>query len=189
MRLIRGSLPATLAAFVVALVAVGGSAIAAHHYLITSKSEIKPSVLNALRGRQGPAGPQGSAGPPGPQGAQGPAGPSNLGAIVEAKSARVAVAPESVHGALALCPPGTRAISGGGAAILGKGAIEVSEGENGRSGWFVIGHNESVIEGHIEAIAYCAQSNNAVAASAGHGGMLRRLHALEAQLAALRHHP
>lgn len=188
MRVVRGSFPATLAALVVALVAVGGSAIAAHRYLITSKSQIKPSVLGALRGNMGqpgPAGPQGVAGPPG---AQGPAGPSNLGAIVEAKSARVSVAAESVRGALALCPPGTRAISGGGAAIFGKGAIEVSEGENGRSGWFVIGHNEGAIEGHIEAIAYCAQSNSAVAANVRHGGMLRRLHALEAQLQASRDH-
>lgn len=34
-------------------VALGGSAVAANHYLITRKSQIKPSVLRAL---QGPAG-------------------------------------------------------------------------------------------------------------------------------------
>jgi hypothetical protein len=42
-------------------------------YVITSTSQIKPSVLKALEG-SGPAGPQGPIGPTGPQGPQGPKG-------------------------------------------------------------------------------------------------------------------
>jgi hypothetical protein len=64
--------PGTVIACLALFFALGGTAIAAHHYLITSASEIKPSVLNALRGKSGDAGP---AGPQGPQGSQGPAGP------------------------------------------------------------------------------------------------------------------
>jgi hypothetical protein len=58
---------ATLALFV----SIGGTAVAAAHYLITSTKQIKPSVLRQLRGHTGP---QGIAGPQGPTGLQGPAG-------------------------------------------------------------------------------------------------------------------
>ena len=62
--------------------ALGGSAYAAKKYLITSTSQIKPSVLAQLKGRagangaQGPAGPAGAAGAGGPQGSAGPQGPA-----------------------------------------------------------------------------------------------------------------
>jgi hypothetical protein len=54
----------------------GGTAYAARHYLITSTSQIKPSVLSKLKssGRAGPAGPQGPRGSQGPQGVTGSQG-------------------------------------------------------------------------------------------------------------------
>lgn len=67
--------------------AMGGGALAANRYLITTTKQISPKVLKALRGasgQNGPAGPAGVAGPAGPAGAagakgetgaQGPAGP------------------------------------------------------------------------------------------------------------------
>jgi hypothetical protein len=75
---VRGNLIAWLALFV----ALGGTSVAASHYIITKTSQIKPSVLRALKGKQGPQGPagtngngaNGAQGPAGPQGAQGPAG-------------------------------------------------------------------------------------------------------------------
>jgi len=58
--------------------AMGGTAIAAKHYLVTSTKQIKPSVLKSLKGNAGPKGAtglQGAQGKEGPQGKQGPAGP------------------------------------------------------------------------------------------------------------------
>jgi hypothetical protein len=57
-------------------VLAGGSAWAAHRYLITSRRQISPSVLEALKGATGPAGQSGAAGPTGPGGPAGPGGPS-----------------------------------------------------------------------------------------------------------------
>jgi hypothetical protein len=51
--------------------AVGGIAVAAKHYLVTSTTQIKPSVLKALQGAHGPRGAQGPRGAPGSQGIQG----------------------------------------------------------------------------------------------------------------------
>ncbi len=51
-----------------------GAGIAATHYLITSPSQIKPSVRASLRGDAGPRGPKGATGNAGPAGATGRAG-------------------------------------------------------------------------------------------------------------------
>jgi hypothetical protein len=77
--------------------ALGGGALAATHYLITSTKQIKPSVLQALRGRSGRPGPAGTPGAngtngtngasatngaPGATGPTGPAGPGFVRTIV-----------------------------------------------------------------------------------------------------------
>jgi collagen triple helix repeat protein len=54
--------------------AMGGSAIAAKHYLISSTNQINPKVLKKLRGNHGNRGNTGASGPQGPSGAAGAAG-------------------------------------------------------------------------------------------------------------------
>lgn len=68
---------AEVTATVALVLAMSGGALAAGHYLITSTKQIKPSVLQHLKGARGPrgaAGPKGSAGLAGAQGSAGAAG-------------------------------------------------------------------------------------------------------------------
>ena len=60
------------------LLLAGGTAYAAHRYLITTTSQIKPSVREALRGDRGRAGPTGPSGAPGVTGATGSLAPTLL---------------------------------------------------------------------------------------------------------------
>jgi hypothetical protein len=75
---------ATVIAVLALICALSGTAIAAKHYLITSESQIKPSVLRSLHGANGKRGPRGLPGPsgaPGATGAQGATGPAGPGAV------------------------------------------------------------------------------------------------------------
>jgi hypothetical protein len=70
-RMSYANVAATLALF---LALGGGTAWAAHHYLITSTNQIKPSVLKSLRGYRGYRGYRGVAGVAGVAGASGTTG-------------------------------------------------------------------------------------------------------------------
>lgn len=63
-----------LVALLALFIAMGGTAIAAHQYLISSTKQISPKVLKALRGNTGPKGATGASGAPGAPGAGGAAG-------------------------------------------------------------------------------------------------------------------
>ncbi len=151
--------------------ALGGTAVAARHYLITSTRQIKPTVLKALhgaRGPSGPAGPSGAAGSPGPPGAQGPrgeAGPSNsLSALTTIRALDLKVSPGKEATSVATCPSGMHAVGGGeysGFAI--RNGAELSEDHQS---WIVLVTNLSGVETNLEAIAYCAKTGQAIAASA-----------------------
>jgi hypothetical protein len=103
---VRGNLVAWLALFV----ALGGTSIAASHYVITSTRQIKPSVVRQLRapgpqlpeGPMGPAGPQGLQGPQGVEGKQGDTGQVGLSPLPSGKSESgdYGAAEQSAHGAI-----------------------------------------------------------------------------------------
>jgi hypothetical protein len=107
--------------------AIGGSAVAASHYLITSKSQISPKVLKALHGEVGPTGPAGAAGSQGPIGAQGPAGAAGQGGSKGATGGTGATGATGVTG-----PTGT----GGGASHLVEVVSEPAEFEFFEEGEF-----------------------------------------------------
>jgi hypothetical protein len=154
-------------------IALGGSAIAANHYLITKTSQIKPSVLSKLKGKAGATGPAGTAGalgatgPAGASGPQGPAGPSNVSALITVIGSTQLVPSGSVGEAQAFCPAGYRAVSGGGYGSIA--GISDSEMESTHTSWFILISNSTGSTLSIFASAECAAAGQAVASS------LRRL--------------
>jgi hypothetical protein len=144
--------------------ALGGTAIGAKHYLITSTSQIKPSVLKALQGKRGPQGPAGTNGANGANGAQGPAGPSNLSALTLVEGPKNFIGAGEIEGSEAFCPAGQHVVSGGGAQITGKPGL-VDDQQESHTAWFVIGNNTGTLGGTIQAFAYCSGAGQAVAAS------------------------
>lgn len=86
---------ANVAATIALVFAMTGGAYAAKRWIITSKSQIKPSVIKELQGRRGPAGPAGS---PGPQGIQGLGGANGKEGAQGPKGERGAPGPEGKEG-------------------------------------------------------------------------------------------
>jgi len=167
----RPSAP-TVLALLALFFALGGTAIAAKHYLITSTSQIKPSVLKQLQGKAGPPGPGGPAGPagvngaiglPGPQGKEGPPGPINLSRLHPAISEEVPVpADAKYHGYLFTCLKGQHVITGGavaGHSLVGSFPAE----ESGEQGWAAVVFGEGE-KNAIQIVVECAEEGKAIAA-------------------------
>jgi len=172
--------PAALVAVLALFVALGGTAVAAKSYLVTSPSQIKPSVLRRLKG---PRGPQGPAGPTGPVG---PTGPTSIAAIVEAEGPTGTIPAGDAGSSVATCPAGSRVVSGGGSAITGDAnGIAASEPSADHLSWFVVGGNTSLSDGTVKAFAYCTPSGQAVASavSAAHARAQKEAAAVAAQVA------
>jgi hypothetical protein len=91
-------------AAVAALFVAAGGAAAAGQFMITSTSQIKPSVIHALRGKHGPRGlrglTQGATGARGSQGSQGPPGSPGTPGIPGAAGSARAVAVVNSDGTL-----------------------------------------------------------------------------------------
>jgi hypothetical protein len=158
--------------------ALGGTAVAAHHFLITSTSQIKPSVLKQLKGNAGATGaagatgPQGSAGPQGPTGPQGPkgepGGAGTLSPLITVESPEVGYVFDAELGkyiaaAQASCPAGQRAVSGG---FFNEGApaVTLSFRNKAGTGWIYGGFKETT-GGAVAAIAYCSKEGQALTAA------------------------
>jgi hypothetical protein len=121
----------------------------------------------------GPAGPAGASGPQGPQGPQGPAGPVGVSAI-EAVAGSVEVPIDTVGGGTMPCPAGQRVVSGGYQFVADDGEVYAEFAEQDRASYTVLVDNLDGIEpGQLTVIAYCARTNQAVAAGARRRPRLR----------------
>ncbi|MGA2008148.1 MAG: hypothetical protein ABSH27_11405 [Solirubrobacteraceae bacterium] len=132
--------------------ALAGTGLAAGKYLITSKSQIKPSVLKELRGNRGPAGAPGAAGAAGAAGPQGTISASNL-TVVDGPA--TSISPDTTGTSVAVCPSGDTALSGGWAGPLDDTTISSSE-PDGTNQWEVVAANASPETDSLTAIAVCA---------------------------------
>jgi hypothetical protein len=133
--------PATMIALIALFFALGGSALAASHYLISSTSQIKPSVLRAIRGG---------------------------GQLVVVNGPLVAVAPSSVNVSVATCPGGYDIVSGGYSGVLGIGAdVNQDEPVGAHSWWAGVSTRLSSEQAFVRATALCAPTGLAVVASRG----------------------
>src|SRR5436305_4762019 len=192
--IMRGRRPSgtTVIACLALFLALGGTAVAAHHYLITSTSQIKPSVLKSLKGNQGPQGvqgiqgtqgslgPQGQTGRQGVQGIQGPQGPggppgpigppgtTTLSALTTFEGAAGvyvfnAEFGEYIAASLASCAPGERVVSGGSGYEVAP-EVALSFKNKAGTGW-IYGGFKATATGSVFALAYCAKTGAAVTPS------------------------
>jgi hypothetical protein len=155
--------PATGIATVALFFSLAGSGFAASHYLITSTSQIKPSVLSKLKGAgqselSGPAGPAGPAGAAGAQGAPGPAGTFTASDLSVVDGPDIGLSPfgdvGDVGSSVATCPAGDTVVSGGYTGNAVEGAIDTDESSG--SSWEVIASNAAPIDVSFQAVAVCA---------------------------------
>ena len=167
--------PSLLISVVALVLSFTGTALAGR-YLITSSSQIKPSVRKALKGSRGaagargPIGPQGVAGPQGAQGArgergadgqQGPAGPAGKTGLAHLVSVKAQIElcagteECSIDAAVAVCPAGYYAISGGGSTIAIRSLFANYPYEG--VAWVAAGNNfGSPDPAWVEATAICS---------------------------------
>ena len=162
---------ANVVATLALLFAMGGTAVAANHYLITKTSQIKPSVLKKLKapgatgkaGASGAPGAQGVAGNEGKQGKEGPPGKSGATNVVE-RFAEATVANGGVGEATANCNAGEHATGGGprlwaggdaGTEYLASVPNPLGSGET-PNGWTVEWYNTSGGAEVVRVFVVCA---------------------------------
>ncbi len=163
---------ANVVATMALVLAMGGTAVAAKHYLINSTSQIKPSVLKKLKGNagatgaagvagaagtQGKEGPQGKEGSKGLQGIEGPSGISGY-QVVKGPVATNEGGTFNFARSNAKCPSGLKALGGGFLTISGEnGKIYVADdGPNGSGEWEIITASASATGYTMAAFAICA---------------------------------
>ena len=141
---LRRPSPASIIASLALFVALGGTAIAARHYLITSTSQIKPSVLKELRGNAG----------------------ANGATHVVVRFAEAITTNGSRGKATASCNAGERATGGGVEVVSGNaakvwyltsGGVPTPRRQGATStGWFGEWFNESGSTDTLHVYAVCA---------------------------------
>lgn len=158
--------PALVIATVALFVALGGSAVAAKHYIITSSSQVKNGSLKAVdlsRGARRTL--HGARGPAGPAGPQGPAGPVNLSHMTRVEVAGV-IAAGDVNSVTATCPAGMGVVTGGYVDLGAGSTVFINDTEGSSNSWVIGSDNfNSSLSDEVHAFAYCVPSNTAVTAS------------------------
>jgi hypothetical protein len=152
--------PAVAIATVALFFSIVGTGLAASKYLITSTSQIKPSVLKSLRGDRGPAGAPGAQGLQGLQGAAGAAGAAGVftasdTTIVDGPtvSSLAAFGQSGDSGtSVATCPTGDVAIGGG---YAGTGLLDATTSQPTGGSWFVAATNAFNTTASFFAVAVC----------------------------------
>jgi hypothetical protein len=134
--------------------ALGGSALAASKYLITSRSQIKPSVLKSLQGSKGAAGKAGPPGPAGAAGAAGAVGTFNASTLAVVDGPAVSISSDSTGTSTAVCPTGDTAISGGYAGPLANTTVTFDD-PLGTTEWQVGASNLSANAETLTAVVVC----------------------------------
>ncbi len=134
----RSPSPPTLTALLALFFALGGSAVAASRYVITSASQIKPSVLSRIEF-------------------------ADRSEVVVVRNVPFPIYPNQAGRSVATCPNGGRVISGGASATTVNG-VSASEPSEDRTSWIAVAANTEQTTAHVQAIALCALKGYAVAA-------------------------
>lgn len=151
--------PTTLIALLALFFALGGSAVAAKHYIITSSSQIRPNVLTKIEF-------------------------ADRSEILVVKGPKIPIPPGEVATSVATCHEGERVVSGGASAVTLNG-VSTSEASEDRRSWLVVAANsDNAPTETVQATAYCAAGRYAVAASArsAHMRALRQAQAIASHL-------
>ena len=160
-------------AIAAAVALTGGSAIASSRWIITSRDQIKPSVLAHLRGPRGQSGPRGPRGSQGSQGSQGPQGAAGVTTIQYVKATAVAFCGDpsqecSIANSTAQCPAGTFVV-GGSAGVdtpdtdVATFVVPPTGGE--ASGYMALSNNQGTSSGSLAVTAICASGPGLTIAS------------------------
>jgi hypothetical protein len=132
---------------------------------ISAKAKRALKGNRGLRGFQGAPGVQGASGPQGPAGQIGPPGPRGPGlSNLHYVWAQATAAPNDDAAAVAVCPPGEIAISGGGSVEAGIIYAIVPVPPNA---WMVGAFNDTTGTVEFEASVLCASGIPAAAGSSG----------------------
>ena len=138
----------TVIALLALFVALGGTAIAAKRYLITSTSQIKPSVIKAIRGQT-----------------------VAVGHTIVIVGTTAVAPPFQVARSEALCPAGYSVLSGGYQSVGAQAKVFVNEPANPPNGWVAAVSNPNTLttaSAEVNALAICAPAGQVVAAQRQH---------------------
>jgi hypothetical protein len=145
--------PVTAIACVALFFSMTGAGFAADHYIITSTSQIKPSVLSKLKGKAGQAGTAGVVGANGASFTSADIGTVEGSEVVLCTSGGGSCA---VGTSTAVCPAGSVVLGGGWSGDVVEGTPATSSSLAGNSWTVTFTNDSSDVAAHFTAYAQCA---------------------------------